>query len=589
MIEMSVSNPAIAAAEAAIARGDLLAAFDLTEAGLAAESNVRLQYLQVLALARMGATRAALESYSSFNLGEVKEVEVRSLYARLLKDIALASAGPNRQIDLRRAAAVYEEQYSATGDYFPGVNAASMYLLAGEKAAAQSLATSVLARLGGASNYWELASAGECLLALGELVRSEQAFSRAGSSADRNPGAMSTTRRQIKTLCSHLALSAAQREKLLAPLRSPGVAVYLGDSAPISGGSVEQGLRRQIDAALAANNIGIGYGSLAGEAEIIFAEALLDRGAELQVILPFDEQDFIVQSVQPRGADWLDRYQRCRSRATSVTFATHMPYVGDAGMYSYANMLSSGLANLRSRHLDVQLTSYAISNGELAIQSPTLASNVVPSKLPTAKRHAPTFEDGFRKHKARAATPSGPERVLRSIMFTDFPGFSKLPEPAIPIFCDQVMRRAAQVIDRHRSQIDYQNTWGDALYLIMRTVGGAAEIALELQAALTEIDFKAMGLTHRTSMRIALHYGPLYYSFDYVIKQMNFYGNEVNRAAYIEPVTPPGCVYSTEAFAAVLSTEMDDRFSSTYVGQVDLAKGYGRFRMYRIEFSDPTV
>src|SRR5262249_14178878 len=132
MIEMSASNSAVDAAEAAIARGDLLAAFDSTEAGLASESNLRLQYFQVLALARMGATRAALESYSAFGLGEVKEVDARSLYARLLKDLALASATPDRQINLCRAAAVYEEEYSATGNYFPGVNAASLYLLAGE-------------------------------------------------------------------------------------------------------------------------------------------------------------------------------------------------------------------------------------------------------------------------------------------------------------------------------------------------------------------------------------------------------------------------------------------------------------------------
>src|SRR5262249_44388870 len=151
--------------------------------------------------------------------------------------------------------------------------------------------------------------------------------------------------------------------------------------------------------ALAAENIGIGYGSLEGEAEIIFAEALLDHGAELQVVLPFDETDFVVQSVKPRGADWLDRYQRCRSRATSVTFATHLPYVGDAGMYSYGKMLSCGLANLRSRHLDVQLTSYAISSGKLTIQSSTLASIIVPRKLPPAQSDAPAFKDGSRKRR----------------------------------------------------------------------------------------------------------------------------------------------------------------------------------------------
>ena len=59
-----------------------------------------------------------------------------------------------------------------------------------------------------------------------------------------------------------------------------------------------------------------------------------------------------------------------------------------------------------------------------------------------------------------------------------------------------------------------------------------------------------------------------------------YYGRALSRAARIEPITPPGTVYVTEAFAAILLLESRGEFTCTYVGQVPLAKGYGTFRMY---------
>jgi len=40
-----------------------------------------------------------------------------------------------------------------------------------------------------------------------------------------------------------------------------------------------------------------------------------------------------------------------------------------------------------------------------------------------------------------------------------------------------------------------------------------------------------------------------------VLKRVNYFGAHVSRAARIEPVTPEGCVYVTETFAAFLGLE----------------------------------
>jgi len=53
---------------------------------------------------------------------------------------------------------------------------------------------------------------------------------------------------------------------------------------------------------------------------------------------------------------------------------------------------------------------------------------------------------------------------------------------------------------------------------------------------------------------------------------------ESQRAARIEPITPEGEVYVTEAFTAVRLLE-DDGFACDYVGDVPTATGYGSLRM----------
>ena len=62
----------------------------------------------------------------------------------------------------------------------------------------------------------------------------------------------------------------------------------------------------------------------------------------------------------------------------------------------------------------------------------------------------------------------------------------------------------------------------------------------------------------------------------------SFMGSQVSRTARIEPVTPPGAVYVTEAFAAALELSASRDIGCDYVGHMPAAKDYGRLRMYRI-------
>jgi class 3 adenylate cyclase len=109
------------------------------------------------------------------------------------------------------------------------------------------------------------------------------------------------------------------------------------------------------------------------------------------------------------------------------------------------------------------------------------------------------------------------------------------------------------------------NTWGDGLFVVFKRAHEAADCALALQEALTELDFGALGLPSTLALRLGGHVGPVYAPKDPIIKTVNFFGAHVSQTARIEPITPPHSVYVTETFAASVELEHSDRFACEYV------------------------
>jgi class 3 adenylate cyclase len=110
----------------------------------------------------------------------------------------------------------------------------------------------------------------------------------------------------------------------------------------------------------------------------------------------------------------------------------------------------------------------------------------------------------------------------------------------------------------------------------------AADCALRLQEAMASIDLPAAGLPEHLALRLGAHVGPVLPSFDPVRRVPTFTGSHVSRTARIEPVTPPGAIYVTSAFAAALLLDGHDQLACDYVGHMPAAKDWGRLRMYRL-------
>jgi class 3 adenylate cyclase len=165
-------------------------------------------------------------------------------------------------------------------------------------------------------------------------------------------------------------------------------------------------------------------------------------------------------------------------------------------------------------------------------------------------------------------------------MFGDFQGFSRLTDRQMLTFYEYVMRRVAEVLDKYGHDIVTRNTWGDGIFVVFSELGSAARCALEIQSALAELDFHLHGLPATLGLRLGLDAGAVFEIQDPILKSLSFTGSHINRTARLEPSTPPGEVYVTEAFAALFTLFEDRKLICEYVGMMQAAKNYGRLRTY---------
>ena len=566
-------------------RGELLTAVDIAEQGLTEfPHDLWLEWGSVLALARAGATEEAAKRFARYGLASSQNEDVAALGARIAKDLALAAAGVERRRAAERARSRYETIYRRTGGFYPAINAATLSLVAGKPHQARRLAQEVLdlLRATGESSYYAAATEGEAQLLLGDEAAARDALTRAAASHQGDFGALASTRRQLR-LVSELTRTDASIVDILA---GPDVVHYCGHRISTDGPfrpEAEHDVAARAEAEVARLAPGSGYGALASGADILWAEALLRHGAELHVVLPIARAGFVESSVAPSGGDWVERFDRCFAAAAAVSYATDDAVLGDDVLYRYGSELAMGLALLRGRHLDADVRQLAVWDGGAPRGEAGTAIDVsmwrrggrpVTIVEPVQGTTSPNVEP------RAAAVGSG--RVVRSLLFADVKGFSKLTDEQLPRFATHVLGTFASVLNGYGDQVQHQNTWGDGLYVVLGDPSAAAGCALELQAAISAIDFEAVGLPPQLALRIGAHVGPVFPTEDPVIGRLAFMGSHVSRTARLEPVTPPGEVYVTEPFAAALALDPAHAFACDYVGHLPAAKAYGNLRMYRL-------
>ena len=607
-------------AERILAHGEPLLAYDVITAGLATwPKEMRLRQLQGLALARSGATERANAILQDLRQEAQTDEETLGMLGRTYKDLAAsATTTAQREQFLKRAAETYDEAYQATGGYWTGINAATMNLLIGEEACAREIASKVRDQClkevqdprGDA--YWELAVLGEAALICRDWSQAQEWYAQAAAKGKNRFGDLNSSRGNARLILQYWNEDQSWIDNYL---RVPCVIVFAGHMIdrpdrrePRFPPELQTAVADEIRNRINKLKPGFGFASAACGSDILFLEAMLDLGAEVSVVLPYNEQEFIRDSVDiAPNSKWRGRFDRVLAQAARViTASTQRLEIGGVS-YEFCNQLLLGLAAIRCRQLDSTLIPLVVWN-EKPGDGPGGAASVVetwrrfgyePEIVSLAKINVTSAKVSRQKDEvtpgSKITTPTSAQnddafssRIV-AILFADAVGFSKLTEPEVPRFVQHFLGSIAHLSEEFATSIIARNTWGDGLYFVFSDIAVAGDFALQLAELVGTTKWEEKGLRPELNLRIALHAGPVYEFTDPVTGNRSYSGTHVSRAARLEPITPPGQVYASEAFAALAAAQRKNNFSCDYVGQTPMAKGYGTLPIYHVRRLAPVA
>jgi class 3 adenylate cyclase len=575
-----------------------------------------LLYCRALALVNSGnTTRAALfveEMLERKDLSVATRSDALSLAGRIRKDVAGRTVKPTARAEMfRKASNFYQKAYTQSGDSFPGINAATLALLSGQPEQSRQLAAEVrdivlaeLDRPGKDGDYWLQATLAEAYLLLGDSTAARTHYSRAANlaRAAHKDGDLHSMRRQLLLLRDHLAVG----DELLGLFHLGSVVVFAGHGLDRPGDplrfpadpALEAAVKRAIKHELNAVGTSIGYCSPGNGSDILFGELMRERDAELHVVLPFAEKDFIAERVTfglPELEPWLKRYKElCGVLRVTVHHATTEPFLNDQVLHDFNGAFMQGLALLRAAQVGVAPVAVVVQDATTPARLTGLTTFVANWKKTGNELRVidlAALRDGVQLTAGPLPGPREPQpprqsqRTVRAMLFADVAGFSNLPEAHLPEFFLEFLQIVEQELKKTTPLL--ATTWGDALYIVFADAVTCAEFALRLLRELERIDFKALELhlarDKKPGVRIGLHTGPTFEGYDAIMGKTNYFGSHVSRAARIEPVTTPGCAFVSEQFAAALALAPGHNFVCEYLGLHPLAKDYDdRCPLYRL-------
>ena len=525
--------------------------------------------------------------------------------------------------DLELSRELYLASFNRDKQTSTGMNAAWLSWLTGDDAQAKKLAADVLKLLppyGLEASFGELIDLAEAQLLLGREDDACKLYEEAMKQRETvNYIAVVTARQQLYFLRDAGFKVPNQALEILVP---PTIVVFTGHAidhpsfqTALFPPDIENDVKRIITEKLKEIDAKIGYSSASCGADIIFIEALQSLGGEINIILPFSISDFIETNVRHAGPRWEKRFEKVLATAHTVSFACEDKYLGHDMLYRFSNHVMHGSAVMRGKFLTTEPHLMAVWHSRTEslpggpadfidrwsnistlhlidldeISNSDGAVEKIDPTLVTKQQGTISFDPFISK---------SPDRVIKSMMFSDLSGYSKLQDEHIPSFLD-FLDKLNKAMEKIGMDLESLNTWGDAVFAVADSAIKIADFGLRYCDIIESLGKKYPEFPFPIRARISLHSGPVFIAMDPFIKKMNFYGGHINRAARLEPVTTVGQVYATQQFVALLHGETNDerneyiqrglkyyeRYSTEYVGMIALAKSFGQQEVYHLRWS----
>lgn len=600
-------------AEAFIKQGEPLQAYDVISAALKDwPEDLTLRQLRALTLIRSGAPRKAMEMLQDLLEDGNRDQGTLAPLARAHRDLADQTRDPRRRHDhLEMACDLYVEAYRANQGIWSGIQVATLTFLLDRGEEAEGLARAVETTCRemhdayleeGKDSFWLVAVLAQAALLQGHM---SQALAYYGEVSDRSSGRLgdlAELRHIAQGILHHRGEDASAVEALF-PV--PKVVVFNGHMVdfadrrtPRFPPEVEGAVAAAIADRLSKIGAGSGFASASCGSAILFHEAMLERGGEIHVVLPYDRKEFLADSVliRPDG-DWASRFGFVLDQARWCISATSQRLDSGSIPFQFANLQTLGLAKIRTQQLHTEMVPMVVWDGQPSdvpgSTAWTLASwQELGHSVEVIDLAA--LSGGHVDIKVRAPGPPRPAPVspggltsrILLLLFADVVNFSQLEELQIPLFVEHFLGAVRTLEKEMGLPVLFRNTWGDGLFFVFESVADAARFGQALVRRMSETRWAKLGLPEGMNLRVAIHAGPVYLGEDPVTGNITCFGSNVNRAARIEPITPPGQVYVSQAFAALATAQNVPDFTCEYVGLLPLAKNFGTFPMYLLRMNE---
>lgn len=519
--------------------------------------------------------------------------------------------------DLEISKEFYLLSFEKNKDIHSGIEAAWLLWAVGEDEQAVAIAEEVLQMLpqiGLKASFEQLTILGEAQILLKREEDACRIFEEAMRKVEKKEFLKIVEVRQKLFLLREIGLRVP--EKVFDVLKAPAVVVFSGQMIDKPGKQIsvftnemEDSVREVISRYVEKLDALIAYSSASCGSEIIFLEEVLKRGGEINIVLPFLNQDFMENNVGYAGPRWEKRFEKLLTKAKTVTYAADDRYLGHDMLYRFCNQIMHGAAAIRSNFLTTRPHLLVLweSREEYQAGGP---SDFIDQWTDIETLHLIDFDEVREKplpddliiknppkenfvYNTYTEMPS--ERMIKCMMFSDLSGYSKLQDEHIPAFLD-FLQKLNFYIQKTNLPIESINTWGDAVFAVASDPITIANFGLFYCDIVNQLGLKYPEFPMPIKARISLHCGPVYKAVDPFIKKENFYGGHINRAARLEPVTKVGQVFATQQFVSILSAEINklksecsqqginyqEKFATEYVGVISLAKNFGHQEVYHL-------